>query len=91
MKNSLYDIFAEKYGNEIYVTSDPHFGDLDCYKMRFPEAFSQHKIKTGKEEVEINLADYSDENIVKWLDDFQIKKINSKCGKNCTLIILGDI
>lgn len=43
MKNSLYDIFAEKYGPDICIISDTHFGDLDCYKMRFPDEFEKVK------------------------------------------------
>lgn len=93
MTKHLYDIFASKYyhGGSIYFYSDPHFSDIDSYKLRFPKAFKEHKIYIDNKEVIIELEDYSEENIVKWLDDFQIKRINSKCGKNDTLIILGDI
>lgn len=94
MKKSLYEIFADKWAGHngsIYIFSDPHFSDLDCYRHRFPEAFTEHKIIIDNKEVIIELEDYSEENIVKWLDDFQIKRINSVVGKNDTLVILGDI
>ena len=40
MIKHLYDSFAERYyhGGSIYLYSDPHFGDLDCYKIRFDKS-----------------------------------------------------
>lgn len=79
MKVKLYPCFDKwlKYDN-IYVISDPHFGDLDLYKVRFPTTFQE-----GTE--------YMHESLVKQLDEMQIKKINSKAGKNSLLICLGDV
>lgn len=92
MLESLYDKFKEwSDGGSVFIYSDPHFSDLDCYKLRFPEAFTEHKIIIDNKEIKIELENYSDENIVKWLDGWQIKRINSKISKNDTLIILGDI
>lgn len=37
MFKHLYKTFADRYyrGGSIYLYSDPHFGDLDCYRRRF--------------------------------------------------------
>lgn len=64
--------------DSIWVYSDPHFGDLDCYKRRFPEEF-------------INSTQAEDKLTVACLDEMQIKNINSKCGRKSCLIILGDV
>lgn len=81
MKKHIYDIFANKWLKDcdsIWLYSDPHFGDLDSYKLRFPTTFQQ-----GTESMH--------DSLVEQLDEMQIKNINSKCGKNSCLIILGDI
>ena len=75
-KSSLYDIFAEKWGNDIFVYSDPHFGDLDCYKLRFPGELEHCASKID---------------FVLSKDQMQIDNINRKCGRASTLIILGDV
>lgn len=83
MIKSIYSIFNKNWivGNgTIWVYSDTHFGDLDCYMQRFPQLFSSIPYE------EDCLLD-----TVKALDTMQIDNINSKCGKNDTLIILGDV
>lgn len=83
MIDSLYDIFNKnwvKEGGTIWLYSDPHFGDLDSYILRFPDYFSS----IPYEEEYLRYA-------IQGLDEMQIKHINSKCGKNDTLIILGDV
>lgn len=77
MTNHLYDIFKH-WGSDIYCISDPHFSDLESYKMRFPVTFQE-----GTESIHSEL--------VKQLDEEQIRNINAKAGRNSTLIILGDI
>lgn len=75
MKKFLYDTLAERWyrGGSIYLYSDPHFGDEDVYKIRFPYSspLTEEKIKE--------------------LDEWQIKNINARVGKNDTIIFLGDI
>lgn len=43
MTKHLYDIFANKWyhGGTIFFYSDTHFGDLDSYKLRFPELYNE--------------------------------------------------
>lgn len=73
----LYDCF-ERWANydSIFILSDTHFGDLDLYKSRYPEAFD---------------SDDNVEDIIKRLDQDEIKRINSKVGKTSLLILLGDV
>ena len=75
MKKFLYDTLAERWyrGGSIYLYSDPHFGDENAYKIRFPDSspLTEEKIKE--------------------LDEWQIKNINARVGKNDTIIFLGDI
>lgn len=81
MKNFLYDILSDKWvrkNGSIYIYSDPHFSDLDAYKFRFPTTFQE-----GTE--------YMQESLVRQCDTMQINNINKVCGKNDTLIILGDV
>lgn len=64
MYKGLYDCFKHWFrGGNIWLYSDPHFGDEDMKYIR--------KNYIGDEE--------------------QIKRINSKVGKNDTIIFLGDI
>lgn len=64
MYKGLYDCFKHWYrGGNIWLYSDPHFGDEEMKSIR--------KNYIG--------------------DDEQIKRINSKAGKNDTIIFLGDI
>lgn len=81
MKNYLYNIFADKWvrkNGSIYIYSDPHFSDLESYKFRYPVTFQK-----GTEHMH--------DAIVEIFDNEQIKNINKVCGKNDTLIILGDV
>lgn len=81
MKKHLYDTIADRWLNSkgsVWIISDTHFSELDCYKLRFPNTF-----QPGTE--------YMHDSLVEKLDKMQIKNINSKCGKNDTLIILGDV
>lgn len=47
MNKHLYDIFAERYyhGGEIFFYSDPHFGDLDCYRRRFGKHITEADVE----------------------------------------------
>lgn len=83
MQNHLYNSFAQRWckpGSTLWFYSDPHFNDLESYKLRFPKEFEF----TGDSRP-------SDEWIVNKLDEMQIKNINSKCGRKDTLVILGDV
>lgn len=64
MYKGLYDKFSNWFrGGNIWLYSDPHFGDKDMKEVR--------------------------KNYIS--DEEQIKRINSKVGKNDTIIFLGDI
>lgn len=64
MYKGLYDCFKHWYrGGNIWLYSDPHFGDDEMKQIR--------------------------NNYIE--DDEQVKRINSKVGKNDTIIFLGDI
>lgn len=64
MIKHLYDCFSHWYrGGNIWLYSDPHFGDEEMKYIR---------------------KDYIG-------DDEQVRRINSKVGKNDTIIFLGDI
>lgn len=93
MIKHIYDKFAEKYyhGGRIFIYSDSHFGDLDCYKLRFPEVFNDTikaliKRLYGEEKASTFEAD-----AVAALDNMQIEHINKVCNKSDTLIMLGDV
>ena len=77
MLESLYDKFKKwSDGGSVYVYSDPHFSDLDSYKLRFPDAYK-------------SVTDYNE--FINKLDKMQINNINKMCNKCDTLVILGDI
>ena len=81
MKKHLYDVFADKWLKDcdsIWLYSDPHFSDLESYKLRFPSYFDPDYFEDGYDVVTV-------------LDEMQIKNINAKAGKNATIIILGDV
>lgn len=88
----IYDIFKH-WGNNIYCISDPHFGDFECYKLRgLIQALDKksylNKFKDG--DIFETYSTYI-KKLVKEADERQIRRINSICGKNDTLIILGDV
>ena len=91
MKNYLYNIF-EKWGTNIFVYSDPHFGDLESYKFRFVK---NTEIRDGKKYYQTFETIWEDEQSLECsmheFDEMQIKNINSIAGKASTLIILGDV
>ena len=93
MKNNLYDTLAEKWiklGGTIWIYSDPHFSDIESYKLRgllnVPD-----DLVFAKEQGESRPYDLYIEERLKVLDEMQVKRINSKVGKNDTIIFLGDI
>lgn len=94
MKKHLYEVFAEKWCNSgtIWIYSDPHFQDLDSYIQR---TVLNIKVEDGKKYYQTGDNIWENEDSLrcsmKEFDDLQVKNINSKCGKNDTLIILGDV
>ena len=89
MTKHLYDLFRH-WGTNIYCISDPHFGDLESYKLRgllnVPD-----DLVFAKEQGDSKPYDLYIEERLNVLDEMQIKNINAKAGKNATLIILGDV
>lgn len=69
------DKWLEKSGS-IWIISDPHFNDADCFSFR-----SQSNNPPLPDGIN-NTVD---------LSNFLVNNINKCCGKNDTLIILGDI
>lgn len=92
INNHLYQIFIH-WGTNIWVISDPHFGDLDCFIHRF--VVNTHREKDGSIVYEDFYGIYHDlENLkccLREADEDLVKNINRKVGKAGTLIILGDI
>ena len=97
MKKYLYDIFADKWikptGGTVWIFSDPHFSDLEAYRfkkiIKIPDKkdyFSKFKDGDIFETYETHI-----KKLVEKADKEQIKKINSKVGKNDTIIFLGDV
>lgn len=79
MTNHFYDTFKH-FGTNVYCISDTHFGDEQLYRIRFPEKFIDLE-ENSKEALKVVLE----------LDLWQVKLINKTCGKNSTLIHLGDV
>ena len=94
MKKFLYDTLAERWyrGGAIYLYSDPHFGDEEMYKIRFPYGCDTTRDCSHCDGSMINCerSPLTKEKI-KELDEWQIKNINARVGKNDTIIFLGDI
>ena len=93
MIKHLYDEIAKRWlGNcdSIWVISDTHFGDVEVYDMRgllnVPD-----DIVFAKEQGDDRSYELFIEGRIDFLDEMQIKNINSKAGKNSCLIIIGDI
>ena len=83
---TIFEEITKCWGNtgNIWIYSDPHFSDMESYLIRFPDLF-------GLAVIPQNGGAITDEEIVKKLDEMQVRNINSKCGKKDTLIILGDV
>lgn len=80
MNRFLYPCFKNWIGS-IWFISDTHFGDLECYKKRFPAEFDF----AGCEQRP------TDEWIIEYLNNKLISNINKKVSRKDTLVILGDI
>lgn len=87
--NHLYGKFSD-WGTNVYFVGDTHFGDAQAYGFRI-----KRLINDGKKDhplvkiVESNGGDI--EKSLGELDSYLIKSINSRCGKDSTLVILGDV
>ena len=77
--NHLYGTFSH-WGNSIFAIGDTHFGDEQAYRFRFPCEFKG--IRKGSPEAR---------EIVRKLDMQQVRAINRVCGRDSTLIHLGDV
>lgn len=77
---NLYPCFKHWPG-VVWFYSDPHFSDIESYKIRFPEEFNFEGCDVRP----------SDEWVAEKLDEMQIKNINRKVNKLDTLVILGDV
>lgn len=95
MKNILYSEIEKRWLKDkgsIWIISDTHFGDLESYKFRY---ITGMMLVNGKKHYRTSGNIWEDEDSLKCsmecFDEWQIKNINAKAGKNDTLIILGDI
>lgn len=95
MYRHVYDSFKYLYdkGGVIYIISDPHFSDEEMYKLR-----GVPLIRVGKSLYKVtHFPDDKDKELkaepttFEALDMEQVKKINSRVGKNDVIIFLGDI
>lgn len=97
MKKHLYDTIANRWlkptGNTVWIFSDPHFGDFEAHRFRHvvkipdkKDYFARFKDGDIFETYETFVAKE-----MKKADEELVKKINSKVGKNDTIIILGDV
>lgn len=77
--NHLYGTFSH-WGNSIFAIGDTHFGDEQAYRFRFPCEFKG--IRKGSPEAR---------EVVRKLDMQQVRAINRVCGRDSTLIHLGDV
>lgn len=93
MIKNLYDEIAKRWfhGGSIWFYSDPHFGDIDSYAIRFPcicrKSGAAFRDKDGKYVYPSELTP----ELVKYFDEWQVKNINSKLGRDDTIVFLGDI
>ena len=95
MIKHLYDEIAKRWlggCDSIWVISDPHFGDLESYKLRHT---TDTMLIDGKKHYQTAGNIWEDEDSLKCsmdcFDEWLIKQINSKAGKTSCLIILGDV
>lgn len=95
IKNILDPDIEERWreGNaNIWLYSDPHFSDLDSYRWRhLVKVMDKRDWCLKNPNVDPNDYDSYVKQELDKADTEQIKKINSKAGKNDTLIILGDV
>lgn len=93
MIKHLYDIFAEKYyhGGEIFFYSDPHFGDLDCYKRRFGKHITEADVERyDLMQVEnINKTVHKNDTII-FLGDVGDTKYIAKLKAGYKVLIMGN-
>lgn len=105
MYKHVYDSLKYLYdkGGVIYLYADPHFSDYESYKFRgwdkkyfgeFLDIYNKkHKISDDilySDDFYLGNEEFISE-FMEYLDGIQIKNINSKCGKNDCLILLGDV
>lgn len=96
MKRFLYDILADKWLNKngsIKIYSDPHFGSIQCYKIRHLVNIPDKKDYLNKfkdSDIFESYETFVSKEVIK-ADLEQIKNINKEVGKNDTIIFLGDI
>src|SRR5574344_1518237 len=76
----LYPCFNKWIGS-IWFIADTHFGDLECYKKRFPAEFDFSSSDVRP----------TDDCVVDFLNNNLISKINKKVSRKDTLVILGDV
>ena len=99
--DSLYNCFKHwSSKGSVYIYSDLHFGDLDCYKIRC-EALSKRYVKHNNlNDVESEILNtyhmymsfaINEDDFVELCDEAQVKSINGTVHKSDTLIILGDV
>lgn len=89
MIDALYDKFKEwSDGGSVFIYSDPHFSDLDCYKLRFPDEYEEAEEYFQAHQ---NYEKFKGPTFVEKLDEMQINNINKLCNKCDTLVILGDV
>jgi len=101
MKTKLYKMFDHWYhGGQVYLYSDTHFGDLDCYKRRCETLSKRYAKENNLNEVESEILNayhmymssaINEDDFVKLCDEAQIRSINKHVHKNDTIIFLGDI
>ena len=93
MIKHLYDSFAERYyhGGSIYLYSDPHFGDLDCYRIRFDKSITEADVeKYDLMQVEnINKTVHKNDTII-FLGDIGDTKYIAKLKAGYKVLIMGN-
>ena len=95
IKNILDPDIEERWRERnanIWLYSDPHFSDLDSYRWRhLVKVMDKRDWCLKNPNIDPNDYDLYVKQELDRADIEQIKKINSKAGKNDTLIILGDV
>lgn len=98
MYKHLYECFKHwQARGSLYFYSDPHFGDLITYSLRFPKEFEEEKQRQESnftphlENGSMVILNYDFTEWVSRLDEMQVKRINSIVHKHDTIIFLGDV